>query len=109
MSNKVFVGRRMTGRVVQTENGPFYISHRWPEHFCIKYHGWGVTKDLLEQLAFNDVWMVRVVYHGTNGTKRFEAPVRLLLEEGIEDSLGGFERQVFLPLEKWYQKKVGGD
>ena len=83
-----------------------YISHRKKEHYCVKYGGWGITKKVLDYLVENQIGKVEIVFHSKKGTKRYITDTKNFIKYGKEDSLGGFEPQIFLNDRYWRELKI---
>lgn len=44
-----------------------YQKYCKPEHFIVKYRGFGISQSILDQLEENNVKYVRIIYEGKNG------------------------------------------
>lgn len=48
-----------------------YITHRRPEHFMIKYHGFGISEDVLKQLEMMKISKIVIMYIGKQSTVKY--------------------------------------
>lgn len=57
----------VVGRIVSLENYKEYHSDRKPEHFMIKYQGFGVSQDILDHLKMLNITKIKIFYYGKTG------------------------------------------
>lgn len=94
-------GRKCAGYVV-VEGGRRILRKtniRKSVHYCRRHGGYGVELDALRQAEQLGVVAVRLVF--SDEALLLEAPLSAFTEDGIQDALGGFGAQVFLPVESW--------
>lgn len=98
---KVIFEGKTRGRI----RGNRYISHRNKLHFCRKYVGFGISKEIFKYLENAGVKEVVIIYTKVDGTQEvYYGDVRAWRDFGTYDRLGGFETQLFL--EKKYMRLV---
>ena len=93
--------KRKCGKVRYRGGVGVYITPRKPIHFVKKYHGFGITLALLNQLQDQRVKYIEIPYEGETGKKVYQVELDKFMKEGIIDSLGGFEKQMFLDVDKF--------
>jgi hypothetical protein len=68
---EIIIGAKRLGTI---ENG-IYISVRKPQHFFIKYNGFGLTENLLEYIKQEGATHVKIRYLGKKGEEIWLTPV----------------------------------
>lgn len=63
------------GKAVGKIEGDTYVVQKKPEHYMIKYRGFGVSVEVLNDLKSKGIKKIRMIYHGTNGEIIFQFPV----------------------------------
>lgn len=116
MGTQVKRGNRTTGEYITTrernekgniETKHAYISPRKPIHYVVKYDGFGISSDILEDMYFNkNIDEIIFVYKRKQDKKPevYKTTPSKMVLEGTEDKLGGFEKQHFLSLDQ--MKKI---
>jgi hypothetical protein len=100
-NEEVFYGNRKVGLM----RGLKYISFRDKTHFVRKYVSFGITKEVFNLIS-NKVTEILIIYTKVDGTQEvYYSDVKTWKKYAIEDSLGCFETQLFLPL-KYFRKEA---
>jgi hypothetical protein len=74
-----------------------YTTPRTAEHYCVKYHGWGVQADIIDfELKTRGCKTVRIEYHGNDITNH-DTDFNNYIEHGKREALNIADGiQVFL-------------
>lgn len=80
-----------------------YITHRTSEGYVIKYDGFGISKELFENIK-NKINKIIILYNNNGKTKMYVSEVSDWERYGKEDKLGNYETQIFLNIN--YFKEV---
>ncbi len=104
---KVFWGEREVGTIYVIGHEWIYKSPRGPEHFCIKYQGYGFQETLVRALQQLDIDTIMIDYTGKerDGKKRkiiYEMPLEDFVRAATPDCLRIEDGcQLFLAEEDW--------
>jgi hypothetical protein len=83
--------------------GGVYVSKRKSEHFCFKYRGYGIQKDLFDRLIVANVNVIRI----ETEKGKYVAKINVWKEKGITATLRKEDgEQIFLPLEYMIETTV---
>lgn len=97
-------GNHVIGHMISVNGKRVFAKNRVnpQKHFCYKYRAYGISVDAYETAKRHGATGIRIVL--TDGT-RLDASIDMFERYAILDSLGGFEPQLFLPLQYWTQTK----
>lgn len=70
--NGIFINGKPVGDIDRLSNT--YITTRRPEHFMIKFSGFGISETILERLIGEKVKTIQIIYFGKE-TIKYECPI----------------------------------
>ena len=81
-----------------------YRSKRKPEHYCVKYNGWGISVKIFNKIQEMGVDQVEIWYDGSRDWA-YRISLDKFGENSICDKLGNFEPQLFCHVDHFEEKK----
>lgn len=78
LDNKI----RIKGKVIGEIRDNVYITTRRPEHYFIKYKGFGISSHIIQRLLKMKVREVRIIYMGERGRTVYITPLMNFLIKG---------------------------
>ena len=93
---------REIGVIHRSKEKSVFIAQRNKAHYCVKFDAFGITTQVLDYLLDKGINIINIDYHHTDGTvTKYSTKITAFAIKGIEDTLGGFEKQTFLKLSDW--------
>lgn len=93
-----------TNRIVGELTKREYITIRTPEHFFIKFQGFGLSSAILEMLIAKQIPLIRLFYKSKGGLQVYITTPKEWIQYGITYKHRDFEEQVILPIK--YMKQI---
>lgn len=92
---------RYLGKIVGTIKGQTFITRRRPEHFFIKFRGFGLSTGLIKQLKERYITTVIIIYTQKNGVEiPYTCALRDFYEYGEHWTDKEADTQLIMPLAK---------
>lgn len=74
-----------------------------PEHYMIKYNGFGISETILSKLQDEGIKIVRIIYMGKRGTEFYLATTKQFLESEKKHLNNGNDPQKFVSVGEMLQ------
>jgi hypothetical protein len=88
------------GFVAERDGKIVFISHRkWSKHLFRKYHAWGVSVDIIQDISDRSVELI-CIYDTENETE-YTVSLQNFLSGGRTGKFFPHDTQIFLRLDKW--------
>lgn len=96
---------RYMGKIRGHVQGDTYISEREPEHYFVRYRGFGISSKIVNHLSELKIQFVSIIYHRKkDGLKiEYRAPLNKFVRRGrryIDNSEGNKDLQYILPVKE---------
>lgn len=87
------------GKTVGYVTGTKFVTHRRPEHFFVKFKGFGLSTAVINRLRRANVQNVLILYHKKNGEQSaYTAPLTAFYQHGRPWTDKQADTQLILPI-----------